>query len=34
VGNPVIYKDVRLEIGYRMDFLVKNKVVVELKTYS
>jgi GxxExxY protein len=31
VGIPVIYKDVRLEIGYRMDFLVENKVVVELK---
>ncbi len=28
---PVIYKDVKLECGYRMDFLVAGRVVVELK---
>ena len=28
---PVIYKDVRLDCGYRLDFLVNDKVVVELK---
>lgn len=28
---PVTYKDVKLECGYRMDFLVGNSVVVELK---
>ncbi|MFV9615800.1 MAG: GxxExxY protein [Gammaproteobacteria bacterium] len=28
---PVIYKEVQLDIGYRLDFLVENKVVVELK---
>ena len=28
---PIIYKDVRLDHGYRMDLLVENKVVVELK---
>ncbi len=28
---PVVYKDVRLECGYRMDFLVEGRVVVELK---
>jgi GxxExxY protein len=28
---PVVYKDVKLECGYRMDFLVDGKVVVELK---
>ena len=28
---PVIYKDVKLDCGYRMDFLVNDKVVVELK---
>ncbi|MDR3721635.1 MAG: GxxExxY protein [Candidatus Acidoferrales bacterium] len=28
---PVIYKDVKLECGYRLDFLVDGKVVVELK---
>ena len=29
---PVQYKGVQLDIGYRLDFLVDNKVVVELKT--
>jgi len=28
---PVVYKEVKLECGYRMDFLVEDKVVVELK---
>jgi GxxExxY protein len=28
---PVVYKDVKLECGYRMDFLVEGDVVVELK---
>lgn len=28
---PVIYKDVKLECGYRLDFLVAHSVVVELK---
>jgi GxxExxY protein len=28
---PVVYKDVKLECGYRMDFLVGGEVVVELK---
>lgn len=28
---PVIYKDVKLECGYRIDILVENYVVVELK---
>ena len=28
---PIIYKDVRLEQGYRLDLLVENKVVIELK---
>jgi len=28
---PVVYKDVKLECGYRMDFLVGSTVVVELK---
>ena len=28
---PVIYKEVKLECGYRLDFLVEGKVVVELK---
>ena len=29
---PVIYKDIKLEQGYRIDLLVENKVVIELKT--
>ncbi len=29
---PIIYKEIRLDQGYRMDLLVENKIVVELKT--
>jgi GxxExxY protein len=29
---PVIYKEVKLDHGYRIDLLVENKVVVEIKT--
>ena len=29
---PIIYKDIKLEHGYRIDLLVENRVVVELKT--
>lgn len=29
---PIIYKEVRLDHGYRMDILVENKVVIEIKT--
>ena len=29
---PIKYKDIQLEFGYRMDFLVENTVVVELKS--
>lgn len=29
---PIIYKDVKLDHGYRLDLLVDNKVVIELKT--
>jgi GxxExxY protein len=28
---PVVYKDVKLECGYRVDLLVEGRVVVELK---
>lgn len=28
---PVIYKDIKLEYGYRIDILVEDQVVVELK---
>jgi GxxExxY protein len=29
---PIIYKDVKLDHGYRIDLLVNEKVVVEVKT--
>lgn len=29
---PVIYKDIKLDIGYRLDLLVNNKVIVEIKS--
>ena len=29
---PLVYEEVKLEVGYRIDLLVENKVVVELKT--
>jgi len=29
---PVVYKDIKLECGYRVDFLVAGRVVVELKS--
>jgi GxxExxY protein len=29
---PVVYKEVKLECGYRMDILVEDTVIVELKT--
>jgi GxxExxY protein len=29
---PVIYKEIKLDCGYRIDLLVENAVVVELKT--
>ena len=29
---PLIFEDVQLECGYRIDLLVENKVVIELKS--
>jgi GxxExxY protein len=31
VPLPVIYKDVRLDCGYRMDLVVENKLIIEIK---
>ena len=31
---PVVYKDVKLDCGYRLDLLVEEKVVVELKAVA
>jgi GxxExxY protein len=29
---PIVYKEVKLDHGYRLDLLVENKVVIEIKT--
>ena len=29
---PVIYKDIKLDCGYRIDLLIENKLIVELKS--
>lgn len=29
---PLVYEDVKLEIGYRVDLLVENKVIIEIKS--
>jgi GxxExxY protein len=31
VGLPVVYRGIRLEIGYRMDVVVEDLVIVEIK---
>lgn len=28
---PLVYEEVKLEIGYRLDLLVENKVIIEVK---
>jgi GxxExxY protein len=32
VPLPIVYKGVTLECGYRMDIIVENRVLIELKT--
>ena len=34
VELPIVYKSVQLEIGYRIDLLVEEAIVVELKTVA
>jgi GxxExxY protein len=29
---PVVYDDVKLDVGYRIDLLVANKVIIEIKS--
>ncbi len=29
---PLVYEDVRLDIGYRIDLLIENKFIVEIKS--
>ena len=32
VALPMVYETVRVDIGYRLDLLVENKVIIELKS--
>jgi GxxExxY protein len=32
VGLPLVYRGVKLDLGYRMDLLVENLVIVEIKS--
>ncbi len=32
VGLPVLYQGVKIDVGYRIDLLVEDKVIVELKS--
>lgn len=32
VTQPIVYKDIKLDHGYRIDLLVENLIVIELKT--
>ncbi len=32
VPMPLIYKEVKLDVGYRIDLLIENKVIIELKS--
>ena len=32
VPMPFIYKDIQLEVGYRIDLMVNNKVLIEIKS--
>ena len=32
VSLPVVYKEVKLDVGYRLDLVVEDRLVIELKT--
>lgn len=32
ISLPIIYKEIKIDHGYRIDLLVENKIVIELKT--
>jgi GxxExxY protein len=32
VSMPFIYKDVRMDVGFRLDLLVNDKVIIEIKS--
>jgi len=29
---PLVYKDIKLDVGYRVDLLIENKLIVEIKS--
>lgn len=31
-GLPLIYEDVKLDVGYRIDIIVENKFIIEIKS--
>ena len=32
VPMPFVYKDIKMEVGYRIDILVEEKVIIEIKS--
>ena len=32
VSMPFVYKEIKLDIGYRLDLLIENKVILEIKS--
>lgn len=32
VPMPFIYKEIRMDVGYRVDMIVENKVIIEIKS--
>jgi GxxExxY protein len=32
VGLPMMYESIKMDIGYRLDILVENKVIIEIKS--
>lgn len=32
IPKPLVYKEIKLEVGYRIDMLVEDKVIVEIKS--
>ena len=32
VSMPMIYKEIKMDVGYRIDLLVDNKIIIELKS--
>jgi len=32
LAMPFVYKDIKMDVGYRIDLLIENKVIVEVKS--